>query len=157
MLRKAEAKDKAIWVKLNKEFMSFEVQDGELWNHIDEAKDDELVEIFAKALDNTRHITIFMIESPYGEVVGFTNLMTIFSVWAGGFALIIDDLFILPEQQGKGYGKKVMQEIEDYARELNYKRLQFQSEETNPQAKDFYKKIGYQPADMSFYVRYLDK
>ena len=155
MLKKADAKDKLSWVILNKEFMSFEVQDGELWNHVDEAKDGELANVFDEALKKPEHITIFMIELPNGDVIGFVNLMTTFSVWAGGFALIIDDLFLAPEHQGRGYGRQVMKEIEDYAREKGYKRLQFQSEETNPAAKAFYRKLGYRPADMNFYVRYL--
>ena len=112
MLKKADAKDKLSWVRLNKEFMSFEVQDGELWNHVDEAKDEELADVFDEALKK-------------------------------------------PEHQGRGYGRQVMKEIEDYAREKGYKRLQFQSEETNPAAKAFYRKLGYRPADMNFYVRYL--
>ena len=135
MLREADEKDKLVWVRLNKEFMNFEIQDGDLWNHVDEAKDEELGDVFVKALKKPEHITIFMIESPNGDVIGFANLMTIFSVWAGGFALIIDDLFLAPEHQGRGYGRQVMKEIEDYAREKGYKRLQFQSEETNPAAK----------------------
>ena len=155
MLREADAKDKLAWVRLNKEFMNFEIQDGDLWNHVDEAKDEELANVFDEALKKPEHITILMIELPNGDVIGFANLMTIFSVWAGGFALIIDDLFLVPEHQGRGYGRQVMKEIEDYARGKGYKRLQFQSEETNPAAKAFYKKLGYQPADMSFYVRYL--
>ena len=116
MLREADEKDKLVWVRLNKEFMNFEIQDGDLWNHVDEAKDGELADVFDEALKKPKHIRIFMIESPDGDVIGFANLMTIFSVWAGGFALIIDDLFLAPEHQGRGYGRQVMKEIEDYAR-----------------------------------------
>ncbi len=134
--------------------MKFEVQDDDLWNHIDEAKDEDLENVFEEALKNPQHITIFMIE--YNDnIVGFANLMTIFSVWAEGFALIIDDLYIDPQYQGKGIGRQTMEEIENYARIKGYKRLQFQSEETNPDAKAFYRRLGYRPASMSFYVRYL--
>lgn len=94
MLREADEKDKLVWVRLNKEFMNFEIQDGDLWNHVNEAKDEELGDVFDEALKKPKHIRIFMIESPDGDVIGFANLMTIFSVWAGGFALIIDDLFL---------------------------------------------------------------
>lgn len=154
MLRIAEEKDKRSWIKLNREFMEFEIQDDNLWNHIDKAKDEDLAEVFDEALNKPEHITIFMIEDE-GETVGFTNLMTIFSVWAEGFALIIDDLYISSAYQGKGLGRKTMEEIENYARRKGYRRLQFQSEETNPGAKAFYTKLGYKPSDMSFYVRYL--
>lgn len=154
MLRKAELRDKANWVRLNREFMDFEIQDNNLWNNIDMAEKEELAEVFAEALKRPENITIFMIEKD-GETIGFANLMTIFSVWSEGYALVIDDLYITAENQRKGYGRIVMKEIEDYALRKGYKRLQFQSEETNPGAKAFYSKIGYKPVDMNFYVRYI--
>ena len=154
MLKKAQATDKAIWIKLNREFMEFEIQDDNLWNHIDKAKDEELGEVFDEALETPELITIFMIEDR-GKIVGFANLMTIYSVWSEGRALIIDDLYIDTRSCGRGLGRQTMKEIENYARSHGYKRLQFQSEETNPQAKAFYTKIGYTPAAMSFYMRYL--
>lgn len=154
MLRKATTNDKTQWVRLNREFMEFEITDNNLWNQIDKAKDEELAEVFVEALENPEHITIFMIEED-GEVIGFANLMTIFSVWSEGYALVIDDLYIRDKKRGHGLGRKVMEEIEDYARRSGYRRLQFQAEETNPDAKAFYEKLGYKAIAMSFYARYL--
>ncbi len=90
-----------------------------------------------------------------GEIIGFANLMMIFSVWSQGKALIIDDLYIKSDYQGKGFGRQVMKELENYAREREYKRIQFQYEETNPGAKAFYEKLGYESEKMDFYVRYI--
>ena len=154
MLRLAEMKDMTDWIRLNREFMDFEIQDNNLWNNIDLAENEELAEVFAEALKSPENIAIFMIEDG-GKTIGFANLVKIFSVWSEGFALMIDDLYLADEYQGRGYGTKVMEEIEDYARRNNFKRLQFQSEESNPKAKAFYTKIGYRPAAMSFYVHYL--
>lgn len=154
MLRTAEIKDKADWIRLNREFMDFEIQDNNLWNNIDKTENEELGEVFEEALKNPENIVIFMIEKD-GKIIGFANVIKIFSVWSEGFALAIDDLYISDEYQRHGYGRKVMEEIEDYARRNSFKRLQFQSEETNPGAKMFYQKIGYKPVAMSFYMRYL--
>lgn len=154
MLRLAEKKDKRDWIRLNREFMDFEIQDNNLWNNIDMAETEELAEVFEEALQRPENITIFMIEKDR-EVIGFANLMTIFSVWSEGYALVIDDLYITPKNQRKGYGRAVMKEIEDYALRNGYKRIQFQSEATNPGAKAFYTKLGYKPVNMSFYVRYI--
>ena len=154
MLRKATFTDKALWVRLNREFMEFEITDNNLWNQIDQAKDEELAEVFSEALENPRHVTIFMIEDE-GEVIGFANLITIFSVWSEGYALMIDDLYIRDDKRGRGIGRQVMKEIEDYAHKSGYRRLQFLSEESNPQAGAFYRKLGYKPVAMNFYARYL--
>lgn len=81
--------------------------------------------------------------------------MTIYSVWAHGKALILDDLYLRPDVRGKGYGKQALEYIEQFAAERGYKRLQFQSEVTNPNAMEFYVSQGYSPADMKFYVKYF--
>ena len=44
----------------------------------------------------------------------------------------------------------------EVAAERGYKRLQFQSEATNPNAMEFYVSLGYSPADMKFYVKYFE-
>lgn len=154
MLKIANESDKILWAKLNKEFMEFEIQDKNPWNNIEKIKEEELTKIFEEALENPEHITIFMIEED-GTDVGFANLMTIYSVWSKGRALIIDDLYLTPENRGRGLGKSAMKDIESYAKNKGYKRLQFMSEETNPDAKAFYTKIGYKPVEMNFYARYI--
>ena len=50
MLRLAEMKDMTDWIRLNREFMDFEIQDNNLWNNIDLAENEELSEVFADAL-----------------------------------------------------------------------------------------------------------
>lgn len=48
MLRLAEMKDMTDWIRLNREFMDFEIQDNNLWNNIDLAENEELAEVFAR-------------------------------------------------------------------------------------------------------------
>lgn len=139
MLRLAEMKDMTDWIRLNREFMDFEIQDNNLWNNIDLAENEELAEVFAEALKSPENIAIFMIEDD-DKTIGFANLVKIFSVWSEGFALMIDDLYLAVNIKAEDTGTKVMEEIEDYARRNNFKRLQFQSEESNPGAKAFYTK-----------------
>ena len=107
MIRFAKAEDKNLWVKLNIDFMKFEIANSDFWNNVDESKHEELAKTFDEAIKNHENITIFMIEHQ-GEIIGFANLMTIFSIWAQGRALIIDDLYIRSEYQGKGFGSQVM-------------------------------------------------
>lgn len=61
MLRLAEMKDMTDWIRLNREFMDFEIQDNNLWNNIDLAENEELAEVFAEALKSPENIAIFMI------------------------------------------------------------------------------------------------
>lgn len=152
--RLCKASDCTIWTKLNREFMEEEIQDESLWNNADRVEDAKFYNTFAEALDAKELISLILFEED-GRVVGFANLMTIFSVWSHGKALILDDLYLIPEARRKGYGKQALMYIEKYAKDIGCKRLQFQSELTNPNAMEFYMAMGYTPADMKFYVKYL--
>jgi len=90
-----------------------------------------------------------------GTPIGFANLMSVFSIWAHGKVLVLDDLYIKKEHQGKGHGREAMAFIEAYAMENGYKRLQFQSELTNPNANKFYESLGFAATDMFFYVKHF--
>ena len=152
--RLAVESDREIWIKLNREFMAEEIQDADLWNNTGETDDEQFGNTFkqARAYDDMIRLMLFEADS---QVIGFANLLIIFSVWSHGKALIIDDLYITKENRGKGFGRSALAYIEEYARQLGCKRLQFQSELTNPDAMEFYKAVGYTPADMKFYVKYL--
>jgi len=120
----------------------------------DKAPDDVLKKTFQSALREPQLITLLIIEENETPI-GFANLMTIFSVWSHGKALILDDLYIKKEHRGKGYGREAMAYVETYAKSNGYNRLQFQSELSNPDAKKFYEALGFAAADMYFYVKYL--
>ena len=152
--RLCEEKDYSIWVEMNRAFMDEEIEDNDLWNDTNETDDTCFNKTFKGALESEELITLIIFEED-GVPVGFANLMTIYSIWAHGKALILDDLYLKPEARGKGYGKCALKYIEEYAEKKRYKRIQFQSELTNPNAMEFYKALGYIPTDMKFYVKYF--
>jgi diamine N-acetyltransferase len=153
-IRICNSEDKKEWILLNREFMAYEIQDAVFWNNTDSNADERFTLTFDEALQNPELITLLLIEKEE-EVIGFANLMTIFSVWSHGKALILDDLYIKEPFRGSGIGRIVMQYIEQYGEGNGFKRLQFQSEHTNPEAHKFYSKLGYTSESMNFYVKYL--
>ena len=153
--RLCDIDDKDCWIDMNREFMAEEIQDDSLWNSTGHADDEQFLHTFEEALESDDLISLLIFEED-GVPVGFANLMTIYSVWAHGKALILDDLYLRPDVRGKGYGKQALGYIEKFAAERGYKRLQFQSEATNPNAMEFYVSQGYSPADMKFYVKYFE-
>lgn len=153
--RLCDMNDSAIWIAMNREFMAEEIQDDDLWNGTGQADDEQFSHTFTEGLNSDDLISLMIFEEN-GVAVGFANLMTIYSVWAHGKALILDDLYLRPDVRGKGYGKQALEYIEGFAAERGYKRLQFQSETTNPNAMEFYVSQGYSPADMKFYVKYFE-
>lgn len=153
-VRECKESDLRAWTDMNLEFMTEEIQDEELWNNVGKTSPEEFVKIFEEGRKRPEQIRFVIFEED-GKAVGFANLMLIFSVWSKGTAMILDDLYIRPAYRGKGYGRNALTCIENLAEEIGCKRLQFQSEETNPGARAFYKTMGYQPADMYFYIKYF--
>jgi len=148
--------DKDCWITMNREFMAEEIQDDGLWNSTGQTGDEQFTHTFYEALKSEALISLMIFEED-GKPVGFANLMTIYSVWAHGKAMVLDDLYLRPEARGKGYGRKALAYIEEFAQECGCRRLQFQSEVTNPNAMEFYISQGYSPADMKFYVKYFQE
>jgi len=154
-IRICNENDKIQWVRLNKEFMDFEIKDAEFWNNTNNASIEKFEVTFEQALLHPELITLLIIETDEGESIGFANLMTIFSIWAHGKALILDDLYIVPERRGSGMGRCVLKYVEDFAMANGYKRFQFLSESHNEKAYEFYTALGYGSEDMKFYVKYF--
>lgn len=153
-IRICKLEDKKEWISLNREFMSYEIKDTDFWNNTDSNSDERFALTFDEALQHPELITLLLIEKDQ-KVIGFANLMFIFSVWSHGKGLILDDLYIKEAFRGNGIGRFVMQFIENYGRESGCKRLQFQSEYTNPEAYKFYNQLGYVSESMYFYVKYI--
>lgn len=161
-IRACTIHDEDLWIQLNQEFMAYELTDSEFWNHPDRCSEtsESLRHTFREALKMKEHIRLLFLEyeaegTGTTAVAGFANLMTIFSVWAHGKAMILDDLYLRDSARGKGLGTSFMHFLEEYGRENGYQRLQFQSEFSNPAAHQFYTRLGYRSQDMHFYVKAL--
>ena len=153
--RECNERDCTVWVEMNRAFMREEIREGDVWNDANQISNSEFREIFLKGLTMPDHIRFLMFEEDE-EPVGFANLMLVYSVWSHGTAMIIDDFYFAVGHRGRGFGRRAIEMIADYAKELGCKRLQLQAEFTNPDAIEFYKAIGFLKTDMEFFVKYLD-
>ena len=153
--RECNERDCTVWVEMNRAFMREEIREGDVWNDANQISNSEFREIFLKGLTMPDHIRFLMFEEDE-EPVGFANLMLVYSVWSHGTAMIIDDFYFAVGHRGRGFGRRAIEMIAEYAKELGCKRLQLQAEFTNPDAIEFYKAIGFLKTDMEFFVKYLD-
>ncbi len=60
--------------------------------------------------------------------------------------LLLWDLRVLPDHQGKGYGKALVSYARKKAGTLGMKHLRIETQNTNPDAVDFYKAMGFELA-----------
>jgi len=74
--------------------------------------------------------------------VGFALYFHNFSTFLGRRGLYLEDLFVLPEYRGKGYGKALLQRLAAIAREEGCGRFEWWCLDWNQPSIDFYKKMG---------------
>lgn len=88
---------------------------------------------------------IFAVEN--GKEVGFALFFHNFSTFLGRAGIYLEDLFVLPEFRGKGYGKGLLKELAKIACERNCGRLEWSCLDWNKPSIDFYLSLGVTPMD----------
>ena len=75
-----------------------------------------------------------------GREVGFALFFHNFSTFLGRAGVYLEDLFVLPEERGKGYGKALLKELGRIAVERGCGRLEWACLDWNRPSIDFYTK-----------------
>lgn len=88
-----------------------------------------------------------LIAEEHGKPIGFALYFFNFSTFVGKPGLYLEDLFVEPEQRGKGYGKKLLIELAKIAHEKNCGRMEWAVLDWNTPSIDFYKALGANPMD----------
>ncbi len=82
-----------------------------------------------------------------GVVVGFALFFHNFSTFLGRKGLYLEDLFILPEKRGLGYGKAMLKYLGELALERHCGRMEWICLDWNKPALSVYRAIGAVPLD----------
>ena len=82
-----------------------------------------------------------------GIPVGFALFFHNFSTFVGRKGLYLEDLFIVPEKRGKGYGKALLKHLAQLAVERNCGRMEWICLDWNKPALSVYQSIGAIPMD----------
>ena len=80
-----------------------------------------------------------------GKVVGFALFFHNFSTFVGRKGLYLEDLFILPEKRGRGYGKAFLKHLAKIAVERGCGRMEWICLDWNESALSVYRSIGAAP------------
>ena len=80
-----------------------------------------------------------------GKEVGFALFFHNFSTFLGRAGLYLEDLYVLPEHRGKGYGKALLQRLARIARERGCGRIEWWCLDWNKPSIDFYLSLGAEP------------
>jgi len=80
-------------------------------------------------------------ETPVGFALFFSN----YSTFLGRGGIHLEDLFVLEEHRGKGYGKALLDRMQSIAQERSAGRLEWNVLDWNTPAIEFYESMGAQP------------
>lgn len=82
-----------------------------------------------------------------GKEVGFALFFHNFSTFVGRAGLYLEDLYVLPEYRGKGYGKALLKRLAAIAVERGCGRMEWVCLDWNQPSIDFYRSLGARPMD----------
>ncbi len=74
-------------------------------------------------------------------IIGVVIYFYVYYTWVGK-SLYIDDLFVQEEFRGKGIGKSLLDTVFVFAKDNRCSRLRWQVARSNPNAVEYYHKIG---------------
>mgnify|MGYP004521334939 CR=1 FL=1 len=103
--------------------------------------DEKLLE--SELFDRQKAEVIFALERE--KEVGFALFFHNFSTFLGRSGLYLEDLFVLPEYRGKGYGKAILKKLASIAVERGCGRLEWSCLDWNKPSIDFYLSLGAVP------------
>lgn len=140
MIRRAKEKDIDIIVELSIKFHQYfdEIYGKEL-NPVITSKKDVLNALKA-GFNNDKH-DIFVIEVK-NDVIGFGDVWTYPEFVHSGNSAYIQNLFILKQYRGKGWGNKMIKLFLKIAKERKARAIHMTTSKKNLNAINLYKKIG---------------
>jgi GNAT superfamily N-acetyltransferase len=83
-----------------------------------------------------------------GAIVGMINLLFTISTAEGGFVILLEDLVIHQQYQGKGYGSKLLQHAIDFAKQKNFLRVTLLTDRPENVAQEFFRHHGFVESSM---------
>ncbi len=100
--------------------------------------DETLLETWIFEKRKAEVLLAFEGDTPVGFALFFHN----FSTWLGRAGIYLEDLFVLPEYRGRGYGKLLLKRLARIAVQRGCGRLEWACLDWNEPSIAFYKSVG---------------
>jgi GNAT superfamily N-acetyltransferase len=137
-IRPARIEDVPVILELIRDLATYERAPDEVT-----ATEEQLVDVLFGERSSAEVLLAFEGKSPVGFAVFFHN----FSTWLGRPGLYLEDLFVKPEQRGKGYGRALLVDLAKIARDRGCGRMEWAVLDWNEPAIKFYRTLGAKPMD----------
>lgn len=133
--RIAERKDCALILSFIKELAKYEHLENEV------VATEKLLEEWI--FDKNKAEVLFVLEE--GKEVGFALYFHNFSTFLGRAGIHLEDLFVLPEYRGKGYGKAILKKLVQITVQRGCGRLEWCCLDWNTPSINFYESLKAKP------------
>jgi ribosomal protein S18 acetylase RimI-like enzyme len=107
--------------------------------HFDEARQRNGLELLIKGQE-----CCVLVAEVEGEVIGMCSGQITISTAEGGSALIVEDVVVKREWQGRKVGSGLLYALNNWAIDHSISRLQLLADRHNKKALEFYQKLGWQ-------------
>lgn len=78
------------------------------------------------------------------RIIGMVNLLITISTAMGGFALLMEDVIVHPEHRGQGCGSLLIEEVLEFARQRDFKRVTLLADKLSAQSQSFFQHHGFE-------------
>ena len=103
-------------------------------------------QLLHESLFEQRAAEVLLVEAD-GRAVGFAVFFTSYSTWLARAGIFLEDLFVLPDERSKGYGKGLLVRLAQIAVERGYGRLEWNCLDWNQPSIDFYLSLDAEKMD----------
>ena len=103
-------------------------------------------ELLREWLFEKKKAEVLLVEEA-GTPVGMALFFHTFSTFLGRAGIYLEDLFVLPEYRGRGYGKGLLEHLAAITVERGCGRLEWSCLDWNQPSIDFYRSMGAVPMD----------
>ena len=135
VIRKAERQDVPLLLEFIKGIARYEKMEDEVITSADVLE--------REMFDEHRAEAVFAVVG--GHEVGFALYFYNFSTFIGHSGLYLEDLYVWPDDRGKGYGKALLLHLVKIAREHHCGRMEWSCLNWNQPSIDFYLSLGAVP------------
>ena len=98
---------------------------------------------------------VILIAENNSDVIGMVNLQKVISTAAGGYSVLLEDLYVVPRFRNMGTGSLLVDYAVAWGKENNALRIQLAADARNINATVFYSGKGFARSNMIFYYKLI--
>ena len=133
LIRKINEGDRAAFIKMSRDFYSSPAV-------LHDVPDEYHTRAFDELMRSDEYLECLIFEADEGEIAGYALLAKTYSREAGGVAVWIDELYVLPDFRGRGIGGSFFCWLHE---NIPAGRYRLETEPENERARKLYARYGY--------------